>query len=226
MKQQKAPKYIATQVYPELDPTLKSLPYGQAKYGSLKRDYPQHFSSFWNMHTRSRRKGLEVAYDFRRNFQGLANLVECVGPVPSEMKSPTVGRRDHGRGYVPDNIAWQDRAENSREAALRNDLRHMPRRYKLVWQLLRAHPFLRSGDYVDMPSTLIAAIWSGHAQDVTYRSHDIPKYLHSIRSMFDGLVHYKVVEVGRGPYPTIFAVRIDPALVAEIDTAMRLTGAR
>jgi hypothetical protein len=36
------------------------------------------------------------------------------------MIKPTVGRIDHSKGYVLDNIKWEEYSENCRENALRN----------------------------------------------------------------------------------------------------------
>jgi hypothetical protein len=36
------------------------------------------------------------------------------------MKKPTVGRKDHSRGYVSGNYEWQEFGENVREANSRN----------------------------------------------------------------------------------------------------------
>lgn len=39
-------------------------------------------------------------------------LLKRLGKVPKNMKKPTVGRKDHSKGYIPGNIMWQEWLEN------------------------------------------------------------------------------------------------------------------
>jgi hypothetical protein len=119
---------------------------------------------------------LEVDTHFRRNFQGFWNFIEYMDDLPPGMKDPTVGRLDHKLGYIRGNLKWQERKDNSSESARRNDVRHKPLRYRLMGQLLDTCPALRIGEYVEMTSTFIAWVWSMHATDVKYYSHDVYKY--------------------------------------------------
>ena len=60
-------------------------------------------------------RGIRVEYD-ARSFIGWYLHALTVQPT---LKSPHVGRRDHGRNYSFDNILLQEGSDNAREAGLR-----------------------------------------------------------------------------------------------------------
>src|SRR5215471_17746565 len=72
------------------------------------------------------RAHLGVACAFSYDVRGYERFVEAIGPIPKRMKSPTVGRYDHSKGYIFDrtrrrwNFRWQERSENSSECATRS----------------------------------------------------------------------------------------------------------
>jgi len=88
----------------------RGLPY----YQGLKEQYPQHWSSFENMHHRIDACGF--ATDFPRTYQGFKDFIEYLGPVPVGMIKPSTGRKDHSKGYVRGNFAWQSHFDNTSEA--------------------------------------------------------------------------------------------------------------
>lgn len=94
----------------------RGLPY----YGNLKKKYPIHWSSFINMHKRSKLQNINVDEIFLRNRKGFENFIEYLGNVPSNMKRPSIGRIDHSLGYIRGNFMWEELSDNSRDAALRN----------------------------------------------------------------------------------------------------------
>lgn len=63
--------------------------------------------------------------DFKLTRADFSKFLDVMGPIPEGMKSPTVGRLDHSKGYVYDherkrwNFEWQSRADNNREGSLR-----------------------------------------------------------------------------------------------------------
>jgi hypothetical protein len=88
------------------------------------RQYTTHkyFKFFGSMVNRAR-KGL-IDCDFSWGLNEFNRWLEVMGPIPENMKKPTVGRHDHSKGYIYDkensrwNFRWQERSENSREAGL------------------------------------------------------------------------------------------------------------
>ena len=206
-------KYTATQTYPELDPGIQYLPYGQAKYGSLKKDYPQHWESFRNIHDRCRRMGIEIDYHFRRNIQGLANLIECLGPVPEGMRYPTVGRIDHSRGYLRDNIRWQERSANSREAV---DRRHLPKRYMRLKSLITMSPDLSWLGITWQKSTTIS--WWWNLNDMPCTSNNVPPILDELAKTFKGKFKWDIAEKGKGRRPHFIQIEMCRELIAEVES--------
>lgn len=52
--------------------------------------------------------------------KGFLAFLKYVGRIPDEMKRPTIGRKNHSKGYQPRNCGWQEYSENSAESAKRN----------------------------------------------------------------------------------------------------------
>ena len=88
---------------------LRGVPY----YAPLRRAFPHHWQSFRCMHKRG------TPNAFPKNISGFIDFIIYLGPVPSYMKKPSIGRIDHSKGYFPGNFEWQESRENSREVALR-----------------------------------------------------------------------------------------------------------
>ncbi len=59
-------------------------------------------------------KSPEIAWT--RTLEGFAEFIKEIGPLPPGvlMKKPSVGRKDHAKGYVPGNIEWQEFNLNSK----------------------------------------------------------------------------------------------------------------
>lgn len=84
-------------------------------YGDLPDLYPVHWDRFCYMQLRARHFGT----DFSDDQSGFMLFIEEIGPVPEGMMKPTVGRKDHSKGYIFGNFEWQEQVENSRESAYR-----------------------------------------------------------------------------------------------------------
>jgi hypothetical protein len=85
-------------------------------YGKLKHCFPYHWSSFANMHKRG------TYTEFPRTVEGFIEFILYLGDVPLGMQSPTIGRKDHFKGYIRDNFEWQEFGANSRDATKRQFL--------------------------------------------------------------------------------------------------------
>ena len=94
-------------------------------FGRWKKPAPPLW--YWFRRMQWRAGALGVACAFSYDEDGYERFVAAIGPIPKDMRSPTVGRFDHDQGYVFDsakgrwNFRWQERADNSRESAIRND---------------------------------------------------------------------------------------------------------
>lgn len=83
----------------------------------IKRANPIFGTSFKHMMDRVKLYNLECSYT--RDEKGFLEFVKDIGEIPLNMKSPSVGRKDHTKGYVKGNFDWQERTENSYESAKR-----------------------------------------------------------------------------------------------------------
>lgn len=92
----------------------RGLPY----YGKLRSKFPIHFTSFADMHTRHKTKGVEISETFSRDVDGFINFLLYLGDLNTEYD--TLGRKDHSKGYIEGNFKWEPYWENYSEAALRN----------------------------------------------------------------------------------------------------------
>jgi len=85
----------------------------QSIYGEVGKLFPRHLGHFKEMLKRSKKYSREC--DFDRSASGFLLFVEHIGPYPEDMIRPTVGRKDHSKGYVYGNFEWQTLEENNRE---------------------------------------------------------------------------------------------------------------
>jgi len=83
----------------------------------LKRSNPIFGTAFKHMMDRVKLYKLDCSYT--RDEKGFIEFVKDIGEVPLTIKKPSVGRKDHSKGYVKGNFNWQERSENSYEAAKR-----------------------------------------------------------------------------------------------------------
>jgi len=58
--------------------------------------------------------------NFPYTLKGFLAWVEHIGPIPDGMHIPSVGRKDHSKGYVKGNFEWQSMADNVAERNVRN----------------------------------------------------------------------------------------------------------
>lgn len=86
----------------------------QKKFEKYPRDkYPREVRHFIAMQER-----VSVGYSttvWPRTRKGFFQFLKYIGKIPEDMKKPSVGRKNHKKGYQPGNCAWQERSENSAE---------------------------------------------------------------------------------------------------------------
>lgn len=85
------------------------------KYPTEK--WPREVSAFKGLQGRVR-DGVTTT-TWSRTTRGFNAFLKYVGPCPNDMKCPTIGRKDHEKGYQPGNCSWQEKSDNSREACER-----------------------------------------------------------------------------------------------------------
>jgi hypothetical protein len=95
-----------------------------SKYKGLAWKHPWHYQRFISMVARVKQTG--VGCDFKKTYEDFKLFIEVMGPIPSDMDTPSVGRIDHSKGYVFDtennrwNFAWQSMSDNAAESIRRN----------------------------------------------------------------------------------------------------------
>jgi hypothetical protein len=158
----------------------RGLPY----YHGLNKSYPVHFVSFSNMHNRISDKNLET--DFPRTYEGFKDFIEYLGDIPIGMKKPTIGRKDHSKGYIRGNFEWQEYSKNSLESTIRNNL---------IVQAIRNSPtFCKSLELEEFVSSL---------KQKTLITKELAKYLgwYSTKDLRYGLQNIiKIEKISRGKY--------------------------
>jgi hypothetical protein len=83
----------------------------------------EYYKYFINMIIRAEKYG--IACSFTRCLESFNKWLEVIAMIPVGMKTPTVGRFDHNKGYVFDtennrwNFRWQSKSDNSKEVAPR-----------------------------------------------------------------------------------------------------------
>lgn len=103
-------------------------------------EYPIEVGSFKNLQGRVRR-GITTT-SWPRSAVGFYAFLASVGTAPKDMTQPTIGRKDHAKGYTPVNCGWQEKADNSSENASRiNAARRANPEYDEDWRsrLSRSH---------------------------------------------------------------------------------------
>lgn len=87
---------------------------GTAFYGRLPRIFPIHYRSFRKMHDHfiesaagRTARDIKISSAFKRTANGLINFILETGPVPSNMKYPTLIRKYISRGFVRGNLMWK-----------------------------------------------------------------------------------------------------------------------
>lgn len=88
------------------------------RYGDFGRDHPIHLGRFFDLQRRAKSVGTDLSFD----LEGFRRFVSIIGPIPSSMLRPSVGRCNHSLGYVEGNYEWQEFEENCRESAVRGHL--------------------------------------------------------------------------------------------------------
>jgi hypothetical protein len=93
--------------------------------GELYDDYKSDplYRKFLRKIDNAKQGGIPI--DFKITKEDFIRFKNIIGPIPEYMKSPTIGRYDHNKGYVWDrennrwNFRWEPKSDNSRELMLR-----------------------------------------------------------------------------------------------------------
>jgi hypothetical protein len=68
-------------------------------------------------------KAKGIPFDFNLTEEDCERFYLLIGPIPEDMVKPTIGRKDHSKGYIVEggipNFEWQEQSDNSREGMLR-----------------------------------------------------------------------------------------------------------
>lgn len=79
------------------------------EYYGLDRYALQHFKG---CHDRVR-DGKSPSIYWSRDRKGYIEFCKELGPIPSCLIVPSVGRKDHKLGYIPGNVQWEEHSVNS-----------------------------------------------------------------------------------------------------------------
>jgi len=94
--------------------------------------YEKELALFVLMHKRVN-KGYTTT-SWPRNPIGFKAFIRCVGRIPLNMKRPSLGRKNHDKGYQPRNCKWQEYAENALEGSrLKKGRLKRSMRLKSLW---------------------------------------------------------------------------------------------
>lgn len=84
----------------------------RAKFGEIGYSYPKEKFTFRAMHDRVRR-GKVQSIEWPRTIDGFCSFLAEVGPIPKNLKRPSIGRKRHSLGYCAGNIRWEEQSINS-----------------------------------------------------------------------------------------------------------------
>lgn len=87
--------------------------------------FPKEALAFLYMQHRVKHRKLTatgMSTAWQRTPEGFLAFLKYVGNVPKSMKRPTIGRKNHSKGYQPGNCGWQEYSENCAESAIRNHI--------------------------------------------------------------------------------------------------------
>jgi hypothetical protein len=81
-------------------------------WGEEKQKYGKEHATFIRCHNRVR-DGKCPSIEWPRNTEGFKCFLNEIGPMPTNMFKPSIGRKDHSLGYITGNIQWEEHAINS-----------------------------------------------------------------------------------------------------------------
>jgi hypothetical protein len=81
------------------------------KYGHYAR-LSKELQAFKGCHNRVR-DGKSPSISYERNLRGFLHWLADIGPIPTDMIKPSVGRINHDFGYQPGNMQWEEHRFNS-----------------------------------------------------------------------------------------------------------------
>jgi hypothetical protein len=67
------------------------------------------------------KKGKCPSFFWPQTRDGVLAFLAELGPIPDGMIRPSVGRRDHSKGYEPGNVQWEEFNHNSRKRFANQD---------------------------------------------------------------------------------------------------------
>lgn len=91
------------------------------KHTKFPKDHPKKLAHFIWMQKRV--KSGHSTSVWKRTPEGFANFLSCVGLIPKEMERPSLGRKNHSKGYSPNNCGWQEWLENTIEPTTRKSFK-------------------------------------------------------------------------------------------------------
>lgn len=81
-------------------------------WGVIDPSYQQELAAFKRAHDRVR-DGKSPSIFWPRSLDGFLGFLKEVGPIPANLKKPSLGRVKHAFGYEPANIQWEEHKLNS-----------------------------------------------------------------------------------------------------------------
>jgi len=82
------------------------------KWIQIRKEFPIEFKRFIGCHNRVH-EGKTPSMYWPRDSSGFFGWLSDIGPIPSHLEKPSVGRIDHSKGYVPGNMRWEEHRLNS-----------------------------------------------------------------------------------------------------------------
>jgi hypothetical protein len=89
-----------------------------------REEFPREVLSFERMHDRVH-LNIVPSISWPRTTAGFYKFLNCVGTIPKSINKHSIGRKNHKRGYSPNNTFWQERSKNNGEPCSRKELRHL-----------------------------------------------------------------------------------------------------